>query len=189
MTAPLEKAASKNWLKLAVIPLLLGVFGFVLWSNLSPVKADLTVIEPVAIVRPTTTAASPPPTPPTQTKQKRVAWPKFSHEQILATNPFRGSSSMREALKPREEVALSSTDASDKGTPSGSEEALDVDPWAALLLEFPGNSRGVYIESSKGPAYKIGTRLLQVGDRIGSGYRVTSIRPDGIVVETAPAPK
>lgn len=98
---------------------------------------------------------------------------------------------MLAVLKPAAEAPAAATASHEAEQPhiSGPDEEMNFDPWAALLEEFPAASKGIYIESSKGPALKVGSRLLQVGDRIGQNYRITEVRPDGIVVETAPAMK
>lgn len=87
---------------------------------------------------------------------------------------------------PVETIAAASTNAKLK------EEGEDItpqDPWSALIDSFKMESIGVYIETSKGPAVKIGSRLLHVGDRIGNGFRITEIRQNGLLVEATPAPK
>jgi hypothetical protein len=184
-----DSAKNKKWLKLAIVPALLAVLGFVLWSNQtstpseSSAPAIVTVAPPTVLVKSTPKSAAP-------AQPKRVAWPKFSHKEILATNPFRGSSAMRAALRPQEESpAAAASNVKGESSDLGSEDEVDFDPWAQLVENFQGKSKGVYIESSKGPAMKIGARLWQVGDQIGERYRITEIRPDGIVVETAPALK
>jgi hypothetical protein len=189
VTTSKEPANKKAWLKLAIIPVLVGVLGIVVWSNQSPkpIEASSTAPPAALVSAPIPLVA----TPSDKAKPKRVAWPKFTHEEILATNPFRGSRNMLEALKPEVEAPVNAT-AADEGAPrphSSLEQVVESDPWAALLEEFPGASKGIFIESSKGPAFKIGSRMLQVGDRIGKSFRVTAIRPDGIVVEAAPAPQ
>jgi hypothetical protein len=189
MSQTSDNAKNKKWLKLAVVPALLAVLGFVLWSNQSSTPGGSEIPTTVAISPPTVLVkGTPKSAAPAQTK--RVAWPKFSHKEILATNPFRGSSAMQAALKPQEEApAAVAGNSKGESSDQGCEDEVDFDPWAQLVENFQGKSKGVYIESSKGPAMKIGTRLWQVGDQIGERYRITEIRPDGIVVETAPALK
>lgn len=190
MAAISEATGNKNWLKLAVVPLLVGVLGFVLWSNMAPSTGETAMPEPTLL------SASPPPlavssTKVTAQKPRRVTWPKFSNEQILSTNPFQASSVIRAALKTSAEPTPAEIAASEaaKHAALDAQEEVERDPWAGLIEAFQGKSAGVYIESSKGPALKIGTRLFHVGDRIGDSYRITGIRPDGIVVEAAPALK
>lgn len=184
-----DKATPKTWIKLAIIPVLLGVLGIVVWSNQKPKEVDAAPVAPLPSPGPTSLPVAS--LPSEKAKPKRVAWPKFSHEEILATNPFRGSSAMLAALKPEVEApasTIASLEAPERPI-SDSEESPKSDPWAALLAEFPAASKGIFIESSKGSALKVGSRLFQVGDRIGENFRVTAIRPDGIIVESAPAMK
>jgi hypothetical protein len=189
MGATSDGKAKKNWLKLAIVPLLLGVLGYVVWSNQSPSQATPAV--DLQLAPATTSIATTTPkeksTAPESRKQKRVAWPKFTTEQILATNPFRGSMEMRAALMPPlEPIAVASA----KGKSNvEEEEVIPQDPWLELVDSFKEESIGVYIETSRGPAVKIGTRLLQIGDQIGGRYRITEIRQNGLVVEAAPASK
>lgn len=189
MSQTSDIAKNKKWLKLAIVPVLLVVLGVVLWSNQSPKPVE-SVAPATMAVAPTTPLMKSSPKPIAPAQPKRVAWPKFSHKEILATNPFRGSRAMQAALKPQPEIP-SATAGNTIGANSDleGEEEADFDPWAKLVENFQGKPKGVYIESSKGPAMKIGARLWQVGDQIGERYRITEIRPDGIVVETAPALK
>jgi hypothetical protein len=187
MSTTSDGKEKKNWLKLAIVPLLLGVLGYVVWSNLSPSQATPAVdLQPTPSA--TTIAASTPTeksTAPESRKQKRVAWPKFTTDQILATNPFRGSTEMRAALMPPlEPIAVASSNGKSN---EEEEEVIPYDPWLELVDSFKEESIGVYIETSKGPAVKIGTRLLHVGDQIGGHYRIIEIRQNGLVVEAAPA--
>jgi hypothetical protein len=192
MNASQPKTANKNWLKLSILPVLFGVLGYVIWSNQSAAPVASGDAAPAALPAPIASAPalsskSESPVVPEVKKAKRVAWPKFTTEQILATNPFRGSAAMRTALKPPEEqMAIASTDKIAAETPEESPEE-EIDPWAALTDSFKGDSSAVFLESSKGQVLKVGTKMLKVGDRIGDRYRVTEVRPDGIVVEAAPA--
>lgn len=91
--------AKNKWLKIGIIPLLLGVLSYVVWSNQSPTETASAVdLQPTPSASKITAAPLPEKfTAPESRKQRRVAWPKFTTEQILATNPFRGSSEMRAA--------------------------------------------------------------------------------------------
>ena len=184
--------ANINWLKMAVIPLLLGVLGIVVWRNQSPSQTapavDTQPTPPASsIVAAPTSEKS---TSPETGKQRRIAWPKFTTDQILATNPFHGSEEMRAALKPPvETIAAANAANADAKASEAESELAEIDPWSALVDSFKEGSIGVYIETSKGPALKIGSRLLHVGDQIGDRYRITEIRQGGIVVEAAPASK
>lgn len=189
MSQTSDSAKNKKWLKLAIVPALLAVLGFVLWSNQSSTPSETAAPTIVAIAPPTVLVKNTP-KPAAAAQPKRVAWPKFTQKEILATNPFRGSSAMQAAMKPNEEAPTSvASNALGESSDLGGEDEVNADPWAQLVDNFQGKSKGVYIESSKGPAMKIGARLWQVGDQIGNRYRITEIRPDGIVVETAPALK
>lgn len=184
-----DHVKNKTRLKLAIVPALLAILGFVLWSNrsstpgASEAPATVAVAPPTVLVKSIPKSAAP-------AQPKRVAWPKFTQKEILATNPFRGSSAMQAAMKPQEEAPASVASGTLGETSDlGGEDEVNADPWAQLVENFQGKAKGVYIESSKGPAMKIGARLWQVGDQIGDRYRITEIRPEGIVVETAPALK
>jgi hypothetical protein len=185
-TAPVAKA-NKSWLKLAVIPLLLGVLAVVVWKNQAPstessiAPAPAPIAPAILAARATEKTAAP-----EVKKGKRVAWPKFTTEQILATNPFHGSDAMRAAFNPVPET-LSPT--AEQAAEAHEDESEVADPWSLLVDSFKEDSIGVYIETSTGPAIKIGSRLLQVGDQIGDRYRITGIRADGILVEAMPALK
>ncbi len=187
MSTSSDGRAKKNWLKLAIVPPLLGVLGYVVWSNQpqSQVTPAVDLQLAPAVTSITATTPTEKSAAPESRKQKRVAWPKFTTDQILATNPFRGSTEMRAALKPPVEPT---TVASANSKSIGDEEAvIPIDPWSDLVDSFKEESIGVYIETSMGPAVRIGSRLLHVGDEIGGRYRITEIRQDGLVVEAAPA--
>ena len=187
MSSASDAKSKSKLLKLAIVPVLLLVLGYVVWSNQSPstpgpdsdLRSDGAAIQTSS--GPSTELAS----PPAANKQKRVTWPKFTTEQILATNPFRASPEMKTALKQTEvvntpEMATSKEAEEDK-------EVVVTDPWLDLVESFKEKSIGVYIETSKGPAVRIGSKLFHVGDQIDNRYRITEIRQDGLVVETAPA--
>lgn len=185
-------SSSASRLKLAAIPLLVGLLGYVLWSNFaSSSPSDASSIADAAApaaASPAPLAASPAPslnTPAKPDRPARVPWPKFTTEQILATNPFQASPAMQAAL--RNDPAQQAARAVKEEAAPIDDAPAEEDRWARLAASLPASSPSIYLESSKGPALKVGSRIFHVGDEIADGYRVKQIRPDGIVVEAAPA--
>lgn len=188
MSSASDAKSKFNLLKLAIVPVLLLVLGYVVWSNqASSVPTQSSDSQSDGATTQTGSGPTVLASPPAARKQKRVTWPKFTTEQILATNPFRASTEMQIALKHTEVV-----NAPEIAIAKEAEENMEVateDPWSDLVENFKEKSIGVYIETSKGPAVKIGSKLFHVGDRIENRYRITEIRQDGLVVEAAPASK
>lgn len=186
-----SKISNPNILKLAIIPVLVSILGYVVWSNQSKTQTAATTAPGATPVTPAATAAvvsesTAASSMPAAVKAKRIAWPKFTTEQILATNPFRGSTAMRTALKPAAEMTVA-VDQSDKAATLDVDEAID--PWAGLAESFDGKSSAVFLESSKGSILKVGEKNLKAGDRIDQRFRVKEIRPDGVIIEASPAMK
>jgi hypothetical protein len=140
-------------MKLALIPILAAILGFVL------TKEDTS--------HPTTLLPSEKPRETLVSKSKRIAWPEFQLEEIAILQPFR-------TLKQLEKIQ---TAENLEGNPGQIDPHTKGRATATEVLQV----RAIF-QTPQGASALLGDRVVRVGDLLSDGKRIIAIHPQGVEI-------
>lgn len=161
-------ATPASKIKLLLVPVLLGIFAWVLWTN---VLSKGNKIEPLEL---TTVARS--------ADTSKEAWPFNQFETAIANNPFQAVGPF--ALLPESTSTSGSvTNAAVDPTSPNSAPPAEAIPAAE---ELDSESMTLLIKKGNRSIAVFGEQVIETGQTLRDGQKVESINPDG-VVSTSPS--
>ena len=162
-----KHASTTKYIKIGMIPLLLGVLYFVIPAKPSVPESDSTVA-PTPSARSATNSRSDPNGPAT-----KVIWPTFSLVELKGTDPFD-----RRMLFPD----LASQDAPSEANTAG--QQVLVTTGASQVTQATYIVQAVF-QSPTGIAALVGDRVIHVGDQLADGRLVLGITAEHLILAPA----
>lgn len=157
---------SKRWIKISLIPVLLGVLALVLWPGSNSQNVELA-LDPAEILAEENSPVTP--VSSTSNSEKSV-WRKADIQDVIAFNPF-------EAYSPKESQSAGDGETNGSGLPSAEHPDDSRSQEAAV-----GTLQALFVDS-QGAAAILDSQVIRVGDTLPSGARVIEITAEGVKVE------
>jgi|LakMenE01Jun11ns_1017448.scaffolds.fasta_scaffold9954674_3 hypothetical protein len=159
MTA--AKPASK--IKIMLIPVLLGIFAWVVWTNFFPKKDTVQPLELMTVG--------------SNTDASIVAWPLNQFETAIANNPFQPIGQFAD-LPENTSTDGSESIASDNPTATPSANPPETIP---AVEELDSESMTLLIKKGNRSVAVFGEQIIETGQTLRDGKKVESINVDGVI--------
>jgi len=163
-------ATPASKIKLMLIPILLGIFAWVVWTNFLPKKDTIQPLELMTVGR--------------NPNSSSVAWPLNQFETAIANNPFQPIGPF--AIMPENDSAIDPS-----STASADPTATEADPPSKTIPaveELDSESMTLLIKKGNRSVAVFGEQIIETGQTLRDGQKVDSIDPDGVVSTTPNAP-
>lgn len=154
-------------IKLMLIPILLGILAWVVWTNFSPKYDTIHPLELTTVSRTTDSSSE--------------AWPFHQFETAIANNPFQPIGPFAQSPENASRVGAESI-ASENPSPSESDTPMDTIP---AVEELDSDSMTLLIKKGNRSVAVFGEKIIETGQTLRDGQKVESINPDG-VISTSP---
>jgi hypothetical protein len=162
-------ATPASKIKLLLVPVLLGILAWVLWTNVLSKGNKIETLELTTVARSVDTSTE--------------AWPFNQFETAIANNPFQAIGPF--ALLPESNsTVVSETTAA--GNPTSPDSAPPSEAIPAVE-ELNSESMTLLIKKGNRAVAVFGEQVIETGQTLRDGQKVESINPDGVVSTSSPS--